>query len=138
MRQYTNIIDIRKKIFEQLESIALTCQADCLYESFTDLLCCNSELECIYLINDLGIQVTDTLFQPESYFRNRTMFSPMKRGDNHVSKSFFNYAIHHPDKIYISDKYISLATGNFCQTFSRMIHPQNASAFILCADFKMY
>ena len=138
MRQYTNIIDIRKKIFEQLESIALTCQADCLYESFTGLLCCNSELECIYLINDLGIQVTDTLFQPESYFRNRTMFSPMKKGDNHVSKSFFNYAIHHPDKIYISDKYISLATGNFCQTFSRMIHPQNASAFILCADFKMY
>jgi len=66
------------------------------------------------------------------------MFSPMKKGDNHVSKSFFNYAIHHPDKIYISDKYISLATGNFCQTFSRMIRPQNASAFILCADFKMY
>lgn len=138
MSRYTNMIAVRKKLFERLESFSLKITFDKTHDALLDFLCNNSELECIYLIDQFGIQITETLFQPESYFRNRTMFSPMKKGDNHVSKPFFNYAVHHPDKIYISDKYISLATGNYCQTFSRMLSPEGYDPFILCADFKMY
>ena len=136
MNQHTAMISIRKKTFNILAKIVLQnfpVKSDVL---FYDFLSSFNELECIYLINHNGIQITDTMFDSTSFFRNRTMFSPMKKGDNHVSKPFFNYAIHNPGEIYFSEKYISLATGNYCHTISKLLSPKENQTFILCADFK--
>lgn len=136
MNQRTAMIKLRKKTFESLAKTVLQNFPARSNALFYDFLSVHNELECIYLINHNGIQITDTIFDSSSLFRNRTMFSPMKKGDNHVSKPFFNYAMHNPGKIYFSEKYISLATGNYCQTVSRMLSSNDLS-YVLCVDFKM-
>lgn len=141
MIEHQSLVKRRKELFDDLISlIEHAAYSENLMqeeEFILDFLYDARDLECVYILDKEGTQITDTLFHPDSKFRNQEMFTPMKQGDSHISKPFYIYALHNPKKTYVSVKYISLATGNYCQTISRFLSLPNQRELVLCADFIM-
>lgn len=94
-----------------------------------------NQIECVYVMDEQGKQITDTIFHADSRYKNQEMFSPMSKGDFHISKPFYNYAVQKKDQLYVSVQYISQATGNYCQTLSKYVIISEKITYILCVDF---
>ena len=73
-----------------------------------------------------------TLFY--TVFASIYLFSPYQIGESHVACDYFYIPIHN-QKGYISDEYISSATGNFCETYSEYIKGENGLEYIVCIDY---
>jgi len=98
------------------------------------------QLECMYIMDVWGEQITHTHFAPQSQQspqRTSALFVPAKPGDNH---SLREYYIHLPEKgAFLSEPYLSQATGNWCRTFSRWLaHESSPQACILCIDLALH
>lgn len=93
------------------------------------------DLECIYVIDETGNQVTETIFNENTDFKSVYLFSPGKKNDSHLIKPYYYLAIQRKYQIFISDRYISAATGNFCETYSFLFSTYSGQAFVLCFDF---
>lgn len=80
-------------------------------------------IECIYLLDSNGKQISDTFFDQNTQLDfTKNLFSPAKKGDDHsLKKYFYQLKISHSSH-YISKNYISLATGNICRTISAFIN----------------
>ena len=131
----SSLIEKRKQIFQGLLEQIQPETLSTLEKDLTIYMISIEEIECVYVIGEDGVQLTETLFHPNSTFRNQDLFSPMKKGDCHISRPFYNYALHHRQKTYISDQYISFASGNFCQTISKLLSLEGFPDMILCVDF---
>ncbi len=141
MKDLSIMVQRRKLSFNKLVQIITEYFPTDLEEIIHEYLKSTTDLECVYILNHNGIQITETMFHPSSQFRNHDMFSPMGKGDSHISRPFFNYAIHNRNNIYVSTKYISLATGNYCQTLSKHLVLSSKSGdtdtIVICADYAM-
>ncbi len=103
---------------------------------FEEFIAMNSEIECIYLLDGEGRQVTETISSPLLSFQTRpSIFKPARSGADHSFKPYFTcfeaLGIHR----YLTDVYLSLASGNLCRTFSVQLAPDRETGFILCMDF---
>lgn len=102
-----------------------------------DYVAKHDDVECVYLIDSHGRQFSDTIFHPETAFHNSILFNPAGINDFHIEKDYYYFPISQNKKIvFISDSYISAASGNFCKTYSCVFFRQNGSKCILCIDFK--
>jgi hypothetical protein len=137
MLSLSSLIKKRKQTFQKLVDLVIEHYSQDPQSAIISFLENTVDFECVYLINQEGKQITDTIFHTKSNFRNQDMFSPMGKGDFHISKLFYNYAWHNKEKIYVSVKYISLATGNYCQTLSKSVSLSKDCEIIVCADFNM-
>jgi EAL domain-containing protein (putative c-di-GMP-specific phosphodiesterase class I) len=93
-------------------------------------------LECIYILDISGIQLTDTYcnnFRLPRYKKN--IFSPAKKGTEHSLKDYYYLFINSGQNKYTTEPYISLASGNLCITVSSFINDVNGNKYILCLDF---
>jgi len=109
---------------------------DVMFQVFQEFIAMNSEIECIYLLDSSGIQISDTISSPFVARQPRpSIFSPALQGTNHSFKAFFTcfeaLGIHR----YLTDIYLSLASGNLCRTFSVQLDRDNTAGMILCIDF---
>ena len=109
---------------------------DAMTPVFQEFIAINNEIECIYLLDATGCQVSETIISPFLAHQSRPgIFSPAKPGANHAFKPFFTcfeaLGIHR----YLTDVYLSLASGNLCRTFSVKLEQDNAKGNILCIDF---
>ncbi len=103
---------------------------------FQEFMALNNEIECIYLLNPDGFQVSDTILSPIIAGKTRpSIFTPATTGADHSFKAYFTcfeaLRVHR----YLTDVYLSLASGNLCRTFSVQIERNGQCAFILCIDF---
>lgn len=107
-----------------------------LKSAFQDFIAMNNEIECIYLLDSAGIQISDTIACPLIASRNRpSIFSPSKRGADHSFKPYFICFEALGVRRYLTDKYLSLASGNLCRTFSVQLDTETTAGQILCIDF---
>lgn len=89
--------------------------------------------ECVYIINRQGIQVSDTICadsacrRPEHHFP----FHPASRGTDHSFKDYSFITACSPAGRFVSDNYISMATGSLCRTAA---YSFCNGGMILCAD----
>lgn len=92
------------------------------------------QIECIYTIDEWGEQISRTHFSRTKNNTPRTsLFKPACSGHNHSLKSYFQ---HTPKQgSFLSDLYISQATGTECRTFSQWFHDAEGQRHILCIDF---
>lgn len=134
MQQQVKQMSLQKKFFHQLlRSLSMSTKAEQeeIIRRYLDLHACS---ECVYILDESGNQLTDTIFHPLAIIRNRSMFSPMKKGDCHISKQYYYFIVHRLGKLYVSPRYISQATGHFCQTISSSFQSEEGLR-IVCVDF---
>lgn len=103
---------------------------------FEEFIAMNHEIECVYILNDQGVQITGTIVSPHlATPRHPSLFAPALRGTNHAEKPFFTCFEALKVQRYLTDVYLSLASGNLCRTFSVRIQQNPASPIVLCIDF---
>ncbi len=89
-------------------------------------------VECVYIIDEKGEQVTDTIMN-KYIIEEDLEFEPALKGANHSEKKYFMEGINNKLSIYETFQYISSATGNLCQTFVKTFK-LNEKCYLLCVD----
>lgn len=97
----------------------------------------HGEVECAFLIDGNGVQISDTIMLAEVFENRRSMlFAPAVKGDRHEIKNYF-YAVNEGlEDPFLTEQYISGATGNSCRTVSSKFYDENGNPVILCIDIK--
>lgn len=91
------------------------------------------DIECAYILNSEGRQVSLTAIRPGIEYKKHNLFMPAKPGADHSQKYYFNRRSE-SQKWFISDPYISRATGNICRTVSVLFTDDRADIYYLCLD----
>ena len=108
------------------------------FDNFLPKMFCedkNSNIECIYILNMEGIQISDTLFiNKVKDKRKALMFYPAKKASDHSMKRYYCELVYSNLYKYISDPYISNATGNICTTISTTYKNDIGENYIFCVD----
>ena len=95
----------------------------------------NSEIECIYLLDKNGIQISHTILSPFLKQKRRSyIFMPSVKGADNSFKPYYTCFEAFKINRYLTDPYLSSASGNLCRTFSVKLG-QEDDFIILCIDF---
>mgnify|MGYP000417932482 CR=1 FL=1 len=87
-------------------------------------------IEAMYLIDEkTSLQVQNTVMK----INLNSRFKPTKHGDEHYFKEYYYITQESKKGIFLSQKYISFASGNICKTFAKKFEKENKS-YILCID----
>jgi len=93
-------------------------------------------IECVYILDECGIQISKTVVNPDikSYRKSRIFYPDNKYSDQSNKDYYFNLV--NGQERFISEPYISGATGNMCVTISKKYTGSEGKRRILCIDIK--
>jgi EAL domain-containing protein (putative c-di-GMP-specific phosphodiesterase class I) len=92
-------------------------------------------LECLYVLDAEGIQISGTVCDPEKLdTKRRAIFWPAPKGSDQSLKRYYLLLKAGLER-YVSEPYISLASGKLCLTVSCWFLDRDRRRCILCADF---
>jgi hypothetical protein len=110
-----------------IEKISTSTVAD-LYEYLRHA----DDIEAIYRIDaNSGLQIGETIID----ISGGCFFQPAKEGDNHSLKEYFYITKESQRRNFLSQKYISQASGAMCRTFAQ-VFKKDGREQILCLDLK--
>lgn len=96
-----------------------------------------TKLECLFILDERGAQVSSTVFPKGASFRLRgSLFQPAQQGTDHSGKDYYFGLIEAGLRHFITEPYLSLATGNMCRTLTMMMPHRSGKQFVLCADLR--
>ena len=114
-------------IIEKLKQLSLSNFSN---DKFKDFMNKELKLEAMYLIDyHDATQVGETLLSGKV----KKFYSPAKNGDSHYLKEYYYLTKSSKEQSFLSQKYISNATGNMCRTFAKRFNYDN-NEYILCLD----
>ncbi len=90
-------------------------------------------IECAYIIDESGIQVSDTVFQVTPPPSSGFFFQPGRRGSDQSGKDYF-FLVASGLPRFTTEPYISLASRNLCITISAPFEDTQGRKRILCVD----
>ncbi|MDF2503943.1 MAG: sensory protein [Clostridium sp.] len=94
-----------------------------------------SILECVYILNNRGCQITNTATRFKNMLSQKALvFQPAKMGTDHSLKKYYYFPKSMHLNKYVTEPYVSLATGNLCVTISAYFKNVDQD-YILCIDF---
>ena len=102
-------------------------------ESLLVIIDTHAQIDCIYLLDEHGSQIGKTFCKTQSG-KAHPLFSPSQNGTDHSLKEYYYYLKYLDTNRYISEPYISLATGNVCRTVSSRLVYKGLQC-VLCIDF---
>lgn len=130
----------RRAYFRHIETVAAKIErafADGLpseYDAILKRLIASCpEIECLYVLNEHGVQITDTVCSDRFLRRRSFLFHPPRRGADRSLGDFF-LLIQSGLIRYVSEPYISRSTGNRCVTISRVFKTRDGRRLVICAD----
>ncbi len=94
----------------------------------------HNELECAFLIDKKGFQITDTVMQADAEILEG--YHPAVIGVNHDIKNYFYAIKERIEDPFISGWYISNATGKSCKTISSKFYGRDGEMIVVCVDLK--
>lgn len=99
----------------------------------------SAAIECAYVLDETGIQVGETVAQPgDRVGRSCSMFRPAPAGADHSLKEYYYMLLDAELHKYTTDPYVSLATGNLCQTISTCFRDGFKNRlYVLCIDVRL-
>lgn len=100
-----------------------------------DTISRSDAIDAAYVVNDKGIQITDTIMKINRRRRINPVFRAAGKNENLSHKDYVYQVINTDLKRYTTDRYISFATGNLCVTISRRFKGKEDCSYILCLDF---
>lgn len=128
-KSYDNIIN------KVLEKLSKSKESD-FSKIIDDVIDKHNELECAYILDKSGVQIGDTSTECINMREQRALiFQPAKNGTDHSLKKYYYYLKSMSLEKYVTEPYISLATGNLCITISATFKNIDGSEYILCIDF---
>ena len=94
------------------------------------------KVECVYVLYDAGVQVTETICNATVAQRaGAAMFRPARKGTDHSLKEYYYVLIDVELQKYTTEPYVSLASGNLCRTISTCFRDAaNNRLYVLCVD----
>ena len=94
------------------------------------------QLECLFLLNQDGVQSTETICNIRKVSdRRRFLFQPAPKTTDHSLKDYYYSLVLNGLDRYFTEPYISLASGNLCVTASGVLKdPAENQPNILCMD----
>ncbi len=94
-----------------------------------------ASVECLWIMNKAAQQVTRTVVWKHQREAQRSLlFAPAEAGADHSLKDYTLGLEDEPR--YMSEPYVSLATGTLCRTVSSRFSARDGQEFILCMDIK--
>lgn len=127
-------IESYKRIIFDLVSRLATIEDDNYNAALEKYVHEHNEIECAFLIDSKGFQITDTVMCEGSTILEG--YHPAIPGVNHDIKNYF-YAIKEQiEDPFISGWYISNATGQSCKTISSKFYNKNGEMIVTCVDLK--
>ena len=94
-------------------------------------------IECIYLLDERGRQLTETVCSPGmlSGVTRHSLFQPAPKHADHSLKAYYYYIKNLGIRRYFTDPYLSLATGHLCRTMAVVVDTTSRKNCVLCIDF---
>ncbi len=127
-------IESYKRIIFDLVSRLATIEDDNYNAALEKYVHEHNEIECAFLIDSKGFQITDTVMCEGTTILEG--YHPAIPGVNHDIKNYF-YAIKEQiEDPFISGWYISNATGQSCKTISSKFYNKNGEMIVTCVDLK--
>jgi EAL domain-containing protein (putative c-di-GMP-specific phosphodiesterase class I) len=122
---------VMTRILGQLASGDVECFDQILAGMITEY----KDVECVYVLNDDGIQVTGTIGSGRLPRREPgIMFHPALRGTDHSLKEYFYILRGVELQQYTTEPYVSLASGSISRTISTCFRDARNQLFVLCID----
>ena len=91
-------------------------------------------IECVYILNLEGVQISDTFFnQRKIKKQKRFIYKPAERNTDHSLKEYY-LPLKAGLRSFTTDPYISMATGNRCTTIAAFFRDGSGEQNILCID----
>lgn len=109
---------------------------DRLEETLFAIASTHRALECIYVLDDDGRMLTNSIFPLRVSLRKDSVFRPAQIGNDLSVKEYFT-SLRHGLMRYTSEPYISQATGDKCITISSVVERPSGKRLILCMDFDL-
>lgn len=129
----TNYVHIINHLIDQLQTICPDEYESVMLRFVTE----NAEVECVFLLDIYGVQISDTIILPESLGDPHfAFFAPAVKGDRHNIKNYYYAVKEGLEDPFISDWYISNATGKSCKTISSKFLDKEGNPIIVCVDMK--
>lgn len=95
----------------------------------------HSKVECVYILDGSGIQISDTICNYCKHSKSkRAIFFPAPKGTDHSLKKYYYKLTESGLSRYITEPYISLASGSLCITISMFFKDNDGNDLILCMD----
>jgi hypothetical protein len=109
-----------------------------LERQFTSIFRQYPGLECLYLLDGGGLQVSDAVCSeyhvPE---RKKLLFQLSAKGADHSLREYY-YALTDGQESHVTGPYLSMNSGNLCITASKITaDPLHGQSTILCADLNL-
>jgi EAL domain-containing protein (putative c-di-GMP-specific phosphodiesterase class I) len=96
-----------------------------------------SHVESIYVLDEKGIQVTECVFHKGGRnHRNPVVFKPTPKGSDHTLKDYYYFLMESGmnKTSFLTEPYLSMASGNSCVTLSSIFKNVDGKKYILCLD----
>ena len=127
---YMTLID---ELVTKLADVSAAQFEDILWQYVTD----NNAVECVFLLDNNGVQISDTIILEDTLNeRHSVLFAPAIKGDKHEIKNYYYAVKENIENPFISDWYISNATGKTCKTLSSKFNDKDGNIVIVCIDLK--
>lgn len=94
--------------------------------------------DCLYVLDEAGTQMTPMVGKPSFSPRDKVFFQPPPRGTDHSLKDYYYSLVESGRKGYtfVSEPYLSLATGKLCTTLSTLFKDAYGHTHVLCVDIQ--
>lgn len=130
----------KQRRFDQVTHDMLAQLASCSNSNYdqtlVELINRYQALECAYVLDRNGIQVSNTVCNYNQLSRhNRIIFHPAQKETDHSLKNYYYLLMNTGLTKYTTSPYISLASGNLCITMSALFRNTRNVLYIFCADF---
>lgn len=107
------------------------------YNELLSTIVAECEMECAYVLDEHGIQVSDTISSAnEGTLKESLIFYAATKGTDHSMEKYYYPMVSAKLKRHATEPYISLATGSLCMTVSTEFTNAANNKNYFCADFK--
>ncbi len=95
------------------------------------------QVESVYILDENGVQVSESVFNDQGRTkRNPIIFRPSPKGADHTMKDYFYFLMEAglSKTSYVTEPYLSMASGTSCVTLSSVFKNADNNRYILCLD----
>ncbi len=137
----TDVLKNEQRTYKQISSIAKKALAELngchtFNERLQNIVNSHNVVECAYVLDESGLQCSKTVFgSGKCGSRENLIFYSACCGTDHSMKHYYFQLANGKRDRYMTEPYVSLATGNLCVTFSEIFISRDKMKYILCMDF---